>query len=657
MSTMTKWSYLYISVILGVLMLSLNDVAQASLLVDSSGSLKSLQSEVEALLPPALIKSLKLKAPQAGYRLGIKPLPRGAMGSSNKDGEIFLSPQLFKLNRLQQQRVLIHEWAHQFDFLNDHPIQRQKMLEWCRRWDPGAEHRRLNPSAAQKCDIYREIQSSVSSTPEFLEIAGWSLSSQGKGQRERQTHFTYRSLDLYEIQSPAEMFAVNMEYFLTDAEFACRRPTMAFYLSSYFGHQPFSQKDCSKDYRLVSPHFNSAEKALVSIDRDRLYQIHYLVADRGDGLAAKFGHSMFRFVMCAPHRKEMGPDCIKDIQHHFVLSYRAFIDSPQISYLAGLGGDYPSKLFFLPFVQVIEEYNKTELRDLKSYPLQLTTLEKFRVFDRAFEVHWSYNGQYYFLSKNCAVESFNLLRSSTLRPELLDRFSTTPFGMLDILTSTGLVKKGYFHDESWALANGYLFRSHAESLEKAFALIKNAGHGLGSVNSIGEWRLLGSVQRREIFTQTVSAVSQSEKVKMAAAFLLLENWIARTYSSQLMESLLAVIEKPELGSSANASVSQESSRLQSFLAAKMGFRSTEDLLTTPARLAMGGYGIPRPQEHFAMLPRFEIIAGQRSEMKEALSQLMEAILPSSLGSEELEIKKNREVFSQELLAHSKKIYP
>lgn len=656
MSLLKQQAYLYIYVFLGALMLfqdgmafehnakgseTLPIVFQDTSSVDSK-NLKALQVEVESLLPPLMLRELKRQAPPSGYQLSVNDLPRNAMGSSNREGSVVLAPALFKLDRLQQQKVLIHEWAHQFDFLNTHSPERLKTLQWCRRFDPGVEQRRLNPSAAKKCDILRDIKSSVSTTPEFLEVGGWSLSTDGKGKREQKSHFTYRSLDIYEIQSPAEMFAVNMEAFLTDAEFSCRRPTMNFYLSSYFGYRPFGERDCSKDYRLVSPHFNSAEKALVAIDKKRLYQIHYLVAGPGDGVAAQFGHSMYRFVMCAPHRRTMGPDCIKDIQHHFVLSYRAFIDSPQISYLAGLGGDYPSKLFFLPFAQVIEEYNKTELRDLKSYPLQLTEAEKSRLFDRAFEVHWSYNGRYYFLSKNCAVESLNLLRSSTLRPELMDRSATTPFGMLDLLTSVGLIKKGYFHDESWALANGYLFRSHGESLEQALSLIQEKVAS-APADSVESWKQLGGVERREIFQRVVKTLSRTEKVKVAAAFLLLENWISRSHSSQLLEALL------------NSSV--ETSTFKNFLDAKMGFRSTEDLLTTPARLAIGGYGIPRPQEHEMMMSRFADIAWQRAQMKETLSTLTSMIVPTSLNAMDVDIRQNRELFHRELLAAAKRTSP
>lgn len=94
-----------------------------------------------------------------------------------------------------------------------------------------------------------------------------------------------------------------------------------------------------------------------------------------------------------------------------MLSYRAFVGDLQLSSWDGLTGAYPSRLFVLPLSQVIEEYTKVELRSLASVPLKLDREEVASLVERAAQSHWSYDGQYYFISNNCAVETLKLLRS------------------------------------------------------------------------------------------------------------------------------------------------------------------------------------------------------------------------------------------------------
>ncbi|HAQ88485.1 MAG TPA: hypothetical protein DCR78_18895, partial [Pseudomonas sp.] len=145
---------------------------------------------------------------------------------------------------------------------------------------------------------------------------------------------------------------------------------------------------------------------------------------------SRWGHSMLRLVICAPGRPR-GPDCRLDLDHHLVLSFRAFVGDVQLSSWNGLTGVYPSRLFVLPLGQVIDEYTKVELRSLASIPLKLQREEIENLVIRSAEMHWSYDGDYYFLSNNCAVETLKLLRSGTARPELAALDSILPSGLLE----------------------------------------------------------------------------------------------------------------------------------------------------------------------------------------------------------------------------------
>ena len=83
-------------------------------------------------------------------------------------------------------------------------------------------------------------------------------------------------------------------------------------------------------------------------------------------------------------------------------------------------------LFVLPLAQVIDEYTKTELRSLASVPLTLNRAEIEDVVEHAAEMHWSYDGNYYFISNNCAVETLKLLRSGSDNSQLKGLDSIMP---------------------------------------------------------------------------------------------------------------------------------------------------------------------------------------------------------------------------------------
>ena len=72
-----------------------------------------------------------------------------------------------------------------------------------------------------------------------------------------------------------------------------------------------------------------------------------------------------------------------------MLSFRAFIDDVQISSWGGLTGRYPSRLYLLPMLQVIDDYTQGQLRGLRSVPLTLSRAQIAALLQRAAQVHWS----------------------------------------------------------------------------------------------------------------------------------------------------------------------------------------------------------------------------------------------------------------------------
>ena len=253
----------------------------------------------------------------------------------------------------------------------------------------------------------------------------------------------------------------------------------------------------------------------------------YLLAEANQNLVSRWGHSMLRLVICKPGRPR-GPDCRLDLDQSLVLSYRAFVNDVQLSSWDGLVGNYPSRLFVLPLGQVIDEYTKTELRSLASIPLRLGRQEVENLVRQAAEMHWGYDGNYYFLSNNCAVESLKLLRSGTANPRLNDLDSIMPNGLLEVLKGRGIADTSVLDDPREALRLGYRFDSYRDRYQAMFQVLKQ--HLPVPQASVEAWLEQPPAQRQQWFAQA--------DLRTSAALLLLEQAGLRRLAAQLEQGLV-----------------------------------------------------------------------------------------------------------------------
>ena len=324
----------------------------------------------------------------------------------------------------------------------------------------------------EECRGQAERRFTLSDDPRLLDLAGWQQYVGRRGEREQHNGQFVRSPDSYELSSPKEYIAVNMEYFLLDPSYGCRRPALNQYLREHFGWAP-QQDTCAKGLPFINAGSDFARQPLGEIDPERVYEVDYLLAEANQNLVSRWGHSMLRLVICKPGRPR-GPDCRLDLDQSLVLSYRAFVNDVQLSSWDGLVGVYPSRLFVLPLGQVIDEYTKTELRSLASVPLKLSRDEVENLVRQAAEMHWSYDGNYWFLSNNCAVESLKLLRSGTANPRLNDLDSIMPNGLLAVLKGRGLADTSVLDDPREALRLGYRFDSYRDRYQAMFEVLRNS---------------------------------------------------------------------------------------------------------------------------------------------------------------------------------------
>jgi Domain of unknown function (DUF4105) len=422
----------------------------------------------------------------------------------------------------------------------------------------------------------RRPQGRLSRDPRLLDLAGWQVSPMRLGLRIGENSFSDRSPDRYELTSAAEFVAVNLEHFLLDPDYACRRPDLYDYFAAEFGSQP-QRAECAPDFVYLQVGTDASLTPVLHLDPERVYAVEYLFAEGNDRPMSRWGHSMLRLVVCAPGRAR-GPDCRLDLQYHQVLSFRAFIDDVQISSWRGLTGSYPSRLYVLPLAQVIEEYTKIEMRGLQSIPLELDPAEITDLLERTARLHWSYDGDYYFLSNNCAVETFKLLHDGVPRLAGEDLSSVTPTGLLRRLKRAGIADATVLEDRTEALRLGYYFEALSDRYQAMFDVARQALQLPQS--RVQDWLDMHPSERAPWLART--------DLRAGAALLLLEQAALRRQKLLSRDEL----KRRFFGRDADRRAERADA-----VAALQDMLQLEGFLSRPATLLPDtGYGLPQVEE-------------------------------------------------------------
>ncbi|VVQ11353.1 hypothetical protein PS918_05337 [Pseudomonas fluorescens] len=547
---------------------------------------QALLDEAMQALPPRFIEQLDRRI-DVGWT---DDMPANAYGQASLVSELDLNRKLLAsltdgsaatkktyrphgTVRREMLATVLHELTHIYDRSRLWPQAERTLIQRCTRQDSSSGL----VGIPDQCRGQSGRRFTLSDDPRLLDLAGWPQYVGRRGEREQYNRQIARSPDIYETSSPKEFVAVNMEYFLLDPAYACRRPALYRYYKAHFGWAPAAKDSCGKTFAFLNAGNDFAKTPLGQVDPERVYAVDYLLAEANQNWVSRWGHSMLRLVICAPGRPR-GPDCRLDLDQHLVLSYRAFVGDVQLSSWDGLVGKYPSRLFVLPLAQVIDEYTKTELRSLASVPLNLSRNEIEEVVEHAAEMHWSYDGNYFFLSNNCAVEGLKLLRSGSNNAKLVGLDSIMPNGLLEVLKGRGLADTSVLDDPREALRLGYRFDSFRDRYQAMFEVLKK--HLPIKQDTVEDWLALKAEQRRQWFDQA--------DLRTSAALLLLEQ---ASFRQQL---LLAQDEVKQryLGARElkNGGMDRANKTLQEILA-NSGF------LSRPAELlGSGGYGLPQPNE-------------------------------------------------------------
>ncbi|MEH6564115.1 MAG: DUF4105 domain-containing protein [Halopseudomonas sp.] len=596
------------------------ELATQALTPAEASATQGLLDDALAVLPPTLLSRLD-ETVSVRWAAG---LDGQVIGRATASGNVLLNdrwlPALTRREaspdaRRQLLATLVHELAHLYDRA------RYGSLAERRLWWACQQQQSAGPvGLAPRCRGEARRRFTLSDDPRLLDLAGWPERVGARGARESDNQQRDRSPDAYELSSPAEFVAVNLEYFLLDPQYACRRPALFAYFRAHFSWAPDTAGSCSATYPYLNASLESAQPALAQLDPQRVYAVHYLLAEPNQQWASRWGHSMLRLVICAPGRPP-GPDCMLDVDEHLVLSFRAFVDDLQLSSWDGLTGEYPSRLFILPLTQVVDEYTKLELRSLSSIPLQLSAAQRGALLQQAAQLHWSYDGNYYFINNNCAVETLKLLRSGTNDERLRDLESITPTGLLSLLQAHDLADASALADRQHAMRRGYFFDSYRDRYQAMFALISTRLQV--TPQRVEDWLALPAAQRRPWLRQGDQ--------RTTAALLLLEQ------AAQRRQLLLVQQELKEryLGSGkAGDQAFEQTEQLLQQLLVDSGF------LSRPAQLLKAGYGLPQASEWLEL----EAAGGEGKrrlrEMAASLDEQLLKLLDASRQDEIADGKRN-----------------
>ncbi|MFO7339861.1 MAG: DUF4105 domain-containing protein [Lysobacteraceae bacterium] len=481
----------------------------------------------------------------------------------------------------------------------------------------------------------RGADGGLSRDPRLLDLAGWQVAALRPGRRAR-NFMADRSPDPYELHSPREFVAVNLEHYLLDPEYGCRRPALRAHFDAWF-RRPAAATACAPELPFVQDAADAAEP-LRLLDPERVYAVDYLLAEGNARPMSRWGHSMLRLVVCAPGRPR-GPDCRLDLQHHLVLSFRAFVDDVQISSWRGLTGAYPARLFALPLGQVVDEYTKVELRGLRSVPLALERGEVAALLARAAQLHWSYDGRYYFLANNCAVETWRLLHDAVPRLAALPLSSITPTGLLRRLRRAGATDEAAVPaDPASQVRLGYYFEPASAHYQAMYEVARQA-LDLAPADVQG-WLELPPQARRPALERA--------GLRPAAALLLLEAAALRREEALARDALKRLLLRPERLPVAAGT----HEALRRFL--ELGGR-----FARPAAWLEGqpGYGLPQEDERATLAARVAADAALRGEQGRRLQARARALLPPARQAALAATEANLELAGRRLRALARQPRP
>ncbi|MCE1226338.1 MAG: DUF4105 domain-containing protein [Geobacteraceae bacterium] len=271
-----------------------------------------------------------------------------------------------------------------------------------------------------------------------------------------------------------QVFAEALAGFLTDPHFHCNRPVLDRYFRLRFQAPPANDICPPLIPFRVAQRYSLPQQ--LWINPARVSEVRILFGGKGQKMASKFGHLALHIVVC-PEDSQDPQACDSNLFEHLVVGFMAHIDEFELSTFKALWGDYHAYLFAFRFMDIYQDYAINEFREIYSLPIHLSPEERTRVLRELSEIHWAFQGEYRFFSKNCA----SLLQQAlwTLLPAFkTDKYVSKKFIRPDRLFNafkrSGLTNGSALAPKQAAEKKGYYFSSTKPFYAKAFSVVHGA---------------------------------------------------------------------------------------------------------------------------------------------------------------------------------------
>lgn len=293
----------------------------------------------------------------------------------------------------------------------------------------------------------------------------------------------------------SDLYAEKLADFLRSERFFCSEPLFYnYFVQRYQLNAPPIECDAQIPFSIFSK--NNEEK-IIWLDPARVSEVHLLFAGSDEGLISRFGHVQLRLVVC-PENDNSKEACDSNLYEHITIGYRAHVDEFNISTLKGLMGDYRAYLYAEDFMGSYRQYAIDEFRDMYSLPLKLSKTERVAFVKSLAEIHWSFSGDYKFLTRNCAtllqdalaISWPNYAKSDAMMNELYLR----PDNFFEAMLEQPLTDSKALQDLALAERRGYFFSSTEPIYTKAFNQVHSEMSQV-SFQSLDEYKQINPVDR------------------------------------------------------------------------------------------------------------------------------------------------------------------
>lgn len=405
--------------------------------------------------------------------------------------------------------TLIHELSHAYDMKksNEKTSKRKEKQSLC------IEYKKkyyIYPSSVCK-QRAREKDNILTDLVQYRHLSGWS----DKGllfPSSSLSHYEVKRSPLpYEYKSRSEHFPVNMEFFLLDKEYECRRPALYSFFSRYFDHRPFPTNDCKVNTKIELN--NIIDRVLTKVDLrlKKVQSIHYLYAGPGEKISEMFGTGMFRIILCDRNDRSE-KDCVKNSDNDIVFSYKRT-------------GKELIVIDAQSMMDITYQYNDMLFRDLYSLPIKMDRFEKELFYYQLLSDYWEFSGKYYLGGGTVTTELIRPLKGALLNYDLYSKHPLSPKALFNDLIKSKVVDESIFQDVNGPESNGHIFYSSKSYYKRHYLRLKKSSDFLRTFESF-EYYINNSKrsERRERLDE-MDFDSRTEKYDNLFSFNQLEEFI------------------------------------------------------------------------------------------------------------------------------------